>query len=71
MMNPEVDVTSPTWRGIVIWAKEIMASYTDQLVTGCVSLREEDELRGRIRQLNDIIGLPGRKEKNFGGREEF
>jgi hypothetical protein len=51
-----IDRNSSTWRFIEDWAKGTKSALTDELIE-----KDSEQTRGRIKQLDDLLGLPHQK----------
>lgn len=47
-----------SWRRFALQTETRLKDATDQLVGGCETTREEDELRGRIKALQEVLDYP-------------
>lgn len=55
--RPVIETHSVTWRAVASWIEAEMAKARANLERSGTPERESDELRGRLKALNDLLGL--------------
>lgn len=53
-----IDTTSPTWESVTMWAARRLNDARKKLERSGLAEREADELRGEIKAMKDLLGLP-------------